>query len=141
MIQKEIAEILNGIEKNEEDMNKQDMRYAKENNCVIVFGASDDLMEFRGGIDDEIDAYEGCTVWVNELGVLKNECDNENCPYFIKMSEGAKYFITALWWQEKGYSWTYKTNIHNIETFDVMEEGECYCRGITFDLKDVRAKK
>lgn len=137
MIQKEIAKILNGVEINEELENKQDRRYAKENDCVIVFGASDDLMELRGALYDEIDCYEGCTVWISKSGVLKNKCDDEYCPYFARMKDGAKHFITALWWEEGEYSWTYKTNIPNIETFNVMEEGNYYCRGIAFDLRDL----
>lgn len=138
MIQKEIAEMLNGVAIYEEDTNKQDMQYAKENGCVIVFGASDDLMEFRGAIDDEIDSYGGCTIMVTESGLLMNECGDERCPYFAKLSKEAKYYVTALWWEEGEYSWTYRTNIPNTKAFDVMEDGKRYCRGIAFDLKDVR---
>jgi hypothetical protein len=34
---------------------------------VAVFGASDDLMEFRGAIYDEAGCYDGGTVYVNSI--------------------------------------------------------------------------
>lgn len=42
----------NEIEKEEEEI-------AKDSGLIVIFGASDDLIEFRGVIYDEIDAWDG----------------------------------------------------------------------------------
>lgn len=44
---------------------------AKEAGLVIVYGASDDLMEFEGAIRDELGAYEGATAYLTPLGCCK----------------------------------------------------------------------
>lgn len=99
---------------------------------VVVFGASDDLMEFQGAIDDEIGAYEGTAVFITEGGLLKNECDSEDCPHFAKMQQAAPW-IEACWEPGDGLSWAYNTDIPH-ETFEIVEDGEPYCRGIVFSL-------
>ena len=43
---------------------------AKGAGLVIVYGASDDLMEFDGAIYDEIGAYGGTEVWVDATGLV-----------------------------------------------------------------------
>ena len=101
---KEIADRLNGMEYGKEpDIGKN------ENNIVVVFGLSDDLMEFRGAIDDELDCYNGTTAHINSNGLFHKEED---------------------------YSWTYKTDIPH-STFDILEDGEKYCRGIVFALDEL----
>lgn len=111
-----------------------DRRYAKENDAVIVFGASDDLIVFQGAIRDEADCYGGATIYFNQSGVLQSECEIEGCPYFEKIKVGASS-IKAVW-NSEGYAWTYETDIPH-ETFDIMDDGEKYCRGIVFMLSDV----
>lgn len=85
---------------------------AEENGLVVVFGASDDLCEVRGAVDDEIDCFDGGKTII----------------------AGAKVKIN---WCKNGYSWTYDTDIPH-ECFDVYENGEKYCRGIVFSISDVR---
>ena len=53
-----LSKKLNGCEYRDE-VSTEVANEAKERGLVIVFGASDDLIEFRGAIYDEIDAYEG----------------------------------------------------------------------------------
>lgn len=106
---------------------------AKRHGLVIVYGASDDLMEFHGAIDDEIGAYNGTTAYIIGSGLLKNDCNDEACPYFLKLQESANT-IEACWDQD-GYSWTFKTDIPHV-TFEITEDGEKYCRGIVFELAD-----
>lgn len=108
-------------------------RIAAENKLVIVFGASDDLCEFRGAINDEVDIGMG-TIPIEKDGVLRNECDERNCPYFAKLIKRASR-IEAVW-GEACIDWTYKTDIPHT-TFDIYEDGEVYCRGIVFSLEDV----
>ena len=95
MINKEIAEMIDGMEYGYE-IRWDIIKYAKENGVVIIFGASDDLMEFRGAIHDEVGGFEGATVWIDQDGILQNECDNADCPYFNRKVSEVKTFITAL---------------------------------------------
>jgi hypothetical protein len=109
---------------------------AKAAGLVIVYGASDDLMEFEGAIYDEIGVYEGGTAFVDAKGLLPErdqiEDDDDLKDYFARQPNAKP--IEALWAEEGEYSWTYKTDIPH-ETFEVIEDG-CppYCRGIVFAL-------
>lgn len=133
MIAKEIATLLDGMEYGEE-IPKHDLQYAKENGAVIVFGASDDLMEFRGAITDELGGYGGNKAYLDKHGLIKNECDNEDCPYFIEKRTHA-ICIEAIW-DSEGYSWIFKTAIPH-ETFEIFDNEKKYCRGIVFRLEDL----
>ena len=107
---------------------------AKKNGLVVVFGYSDDCMEFRGAIDAEVGAYEEGTVFINQSGQLlpEPECGAENCPYFLTAKEASKS-VKAIWHDDGGPCWTYETNIPH-STFDVFENGELYCVGIVFSV-------
>lgn len=135
MNNQELAAKLNNREYRNETTNSEE-REAKKAGLVIVFGASDDLMEFRGAIHDEFDCYGGGSVYLTHVGLLTNECENEDCPHFERLKKTATT-INAVWGTE-GYSWVYKTAIPHA-TFDILEDGEKYYRGIVFALADVSA--
>ena len=124
MTPKEAAEALNNSQYREEG-SKELFAQMNDVGLVAVFGGSDDLMEFRGAIDDEIGAWDGTTVWVDNKGNLEFEGER-----------GIGTKIDALWCEEEGYSWTYRTDIPH-ETFEVLEDDDKYCRGIVFSLSDV----
>ncbi|MCK0547871.1 hypothetical protein KJW28_09250 [Pseudomonas syringae pv. aptata] len=103
-----------------------------------MYGASDDLMEFDGASSEEIDCYDGGTAHVDRQGVLPDRDsleDDEEIAKYAARKKGAKA-IEALWCKETGYSWTYQTDIPHA-TFEVLEDGEHYCRGIVFSLTDL----
>ena len=104
----EFAAILNGSEYRDEMSAHLDM-IAREDGLVVVFGASDDLMEFRGAIYDEVGCYDGGTAYLNSKGLLVNQCDEANCPYF-EIERANAVTIRAIW-DNEGYSWTYETKI------------------------------
>jgi hypothetical protein len=131
---KTLAEKLNGREYGAE-ITKEERREAAAAGLVVVFGASDDLMEFRGVIDDEVGCYGGGSAYLTSDGLLENECASDDCPHFKKMRDDA-YVIEAKW-DCDGYSWVYETSIPHA-TFEILEDGEKYCRGIVFALSDVR---
>ena len=128
---KELALLLNGRPYLNE-ITDDELSDARKNNIVVVFGRSDDLMCLSGGIADEVGCYNGTKVYIISRGVLTNECEDDRCPYFSKLKEKA-HFIKAVW-DKEGYSWIYETDIAH-ETFDIIEGGDKYCRGIVFDLK------
>lgn len=107
---------------------------ARKSGIVIVYGASDDLMEFEGAINDEVGCYNGGTAYITPKGILENKCSEDDCPYFEKEKQAA-VTIEAIW-ATQGYSWIFSTTIPH-ETFNIMEDGDTYCRGIVFSIKDV----
>lgn len=130
---KELAALLDGREIMEEITTEE--AAAKADGLVVVFGASDDLMEFRGAIHDEVGCYGGGTAYLTNTGLLQNDCDNDECPHFAKIKAMAAT-IKAVW-DRDGYSWLYETAIPHT-TFEIFEDGETYCRGIVFALADVK---
>ena len=141
---KELAALLNGREYRKE-IDPFESHDAEMNGIVVVFGASDDLMEFRGAIDDELGAYKGTTAYLTSEGLVQNECENDECPHFRKLKDKAAT-IETMWCETQPisenhipHSWTFKTTIPH-ETFEIVEDGEPYCRGIVFALKDVVSK-
>lgn len=126
---KEFANLISGRQYGYPQFTKEQLQIAKDNGFVIVYGASDDLMEFAGAIEDEGNCFDGGEVYFDKNGVTENE--NDNC-------------IEALWCDneirdEDGslITWTYKTDIPH-ETFMIYDEDESYCRGIVFSINDLK---
>ena len=108
------------------DLTEEQKKYCKENGIVVVFGCSDDLMEFRGAIYDEYDCWGGGTCYLTKDGLFEDDCD---CKYARQAKEKCKS-IKGLWCKGE-YSWEYETDIPH-ETFSVVEDNEPYCKGIIF---------
>jgi hypothetical protein len=128
----EVADKLNGVQYGEEGKILT-LEYCKElrrEGIVVVRGELDDLVEFDGAISDELGAYDH---YFNSKGIVRNECDDDHCPYFAKIM---KYYIVPMWCTIPDYSWTYDTNIPHV-TFDIMEGEDKYCKGIVFKLSDL----
>ena len=127
MTLKEFAERLNGTEYSGYPIfSKEDIGIAKENGFVIITGASDDLMEFEGAIEDEAGCFDGGKVYISKRGVEEDKTKN---------------VINALWCEAEDENgvvipWAYETKIPH-ESFMVYDDGQVYCRGIVFDIKDV----
>lgn len=120
---KEFAKKLNGIGYN--GVTEEQEQEAKELGIVIVHGASDDLMEFRGAMYDEFDCYDGGTCYINEDGELFDE-------EYANMDSPS---IEAVWCdKENGWTWSYKTDIPHA-TFEMTDGDEKYCLGIVFYKK------
>lgn len=122
---KEFAQTLNNRQYGYPQFTKEELEIAKENGFVIVYGASDDLIEFEGAIQDEGSCFDGGTVWFNRERVTDGPITT------------AEKSIEALWCKEDDITWTYKTDIPH-ETFMIYEDDEKYCRGIVFDIEDVK---
>lgn len=130
MNKKELARLIDGREYSYEPF-KDVREVAKDSGLVIVSGASDDLMEFIGAIYDEGGCFDGGKVFFDRTGISQDGDERANC-------------IEAFWCDKfvldqngKVITWTYKTDIPH-ETFMIYENGKPYCRGIVFDLADVK---
>ena len=127
----EFAKMLDGNEMGRE-ISKADAIRAKELGFVVVFGYSDDGAELRGAIDDEISCPDGRTVYLDNDGIF-HECES-GCRHACKAREKCKTIVAI--WDKDGYSWVYETDIPHA-TFDIMEDGQKYCRGTVFDVKSL----
>ena len=153
MTKEELALQLNGRQYGDEISEEQE-RLAKENNLIVIFGASDDLVEFRGALLDEIGAYEGCDFMITKPGteVGTGEYYN-NLPTYFKADElmaveiNEDYpsdghipeRISALWCpkdQDVECAWYIKTELPHA-SFNIMEDGDIECRGIVLNVSDL----
>lgn len=129
---KEFAKSIRGKERSYPQFTKEEIRIAKENGFVIVYGCSDDLMEFEGTIEDEKGVYDGGIAYFNK---------NEICMGIRSERERCPNCIMAHWCEAeengKPICWTYETEIPH-ETFMIYEDGEPFCRGIVFSIEDLR---
>ncbi len=126
--------MLNGREYGFHQFTKEEIRMAEENGLVIVYGASDDLMEFEGAIQDEGYCYDGGKVYFDKNGVSMDGSKKVNV-------------IEARWCDEKRVDengntiiWTYVTDIPH-ETFMIYEDGDPYCEAIVFRLDDLKEER
>jgi hypothetical protein len=135
---KALALKLNGREIGRE-ITREEATRAKENGLVVVYGYSDDTMEIDGAISAEAGAFRGNTIYVTRGGIVELETEDCDCCKYFQTAKKRAKAITAVWHDEGGPVWTYETDIPH-ETFDIMEEGEVFCRGIVFSIEDVESK-
>ena len=139
MTKEELAAQLDGREYRGE-ITREEAATAKSAGLVVVFGASDDLMEFRGAIYDEFGCYGGRTALVDADGLLPEfesaRDDEDACRRYFERKLKARA-IEAIWnGNADGYAWTLKADIPH-EVFAIMEEGEPFSRGIVFSLSSL----
>lgn len=115
----------------------------------MFFGASDDLVEMRGVVSDELDAYNGKTLRLSRSGVPLAAIDDEDEEVLAKHGVldlvreriRAAHVVEACWCKEKdGPSWTFESTVPHV-TFDIREDNEVYCRGIVIDVRDLGPKE
>lgn len=136
MTKESLAEQLNGREYRDE-ITKDEEVQAKDAGLLVVFGYSDDNTEFRGAVNDELGAYEGGEYLLHHGGVLPKDEDHRcDCNYCGYEAKAERCLTLSAVWQSGGYAWIYKTKVPHA-TFDIMEDGEKYCRGIVIDMKDL----
>ena len=134
MDKKEFAAMLSGRSYMSE-ITTSEAGQAKAAGLVVVFGYSDDCMEFRGAIDAEVSCYGGGTAYFSKSGLIKPPlCGGEDCPHFAAAKKDATP-IKAVWHEKgPGPCWTYETEIPH-KTFEIFDEGELRCVGIVFDVE------
>lgn len=130
MTKKEWSQKLNNRQYREEITAEEEIQ-AKKDGVLICFGASDDLLELRGILHDEVGVYTDGQeeVALDSKGVILTE---------ERVSES--HSVVFCIWNEGGYSWYFKSNIP-FEPFDILEEGERYCRGIVLSLEDIKERE
>lgn len=54
------------------NLTREQKETLRKNNWVIVYGASDDLIEFEGAVEDEIDAWDGASISIDKNGIVED---------------------------------------------------------------------
>lgn len=117
-------------------------KQAKRDGLLVIFGASDDLVEFRGVINDEAGAYEGAEILISADGKILEPIDREDSEVLRKHGalesvlekREAAMHITAIWDGPGAVAtWTFETAVPHA-TFDVIEDEDTFCRGIVIEL-------
>ena len=147
LTRQELAERLNNCERGEE-ISKELEQLAKENNLVVLFGYSDDGLEIRGAIYDELGAYNGGEFALIKKGELYSDEEEENtyhktdCDSILPLSEEyaqpeeKERRISLKWLDEGDKSWEIETQMPHSK-FLIREEAEPFSDGIVIDLDEV----
>lgn len=131
----EFAKMLNGREVGNE-ITAEENEIAKINNLMVIYGASDDLVEINGVGADEYGS--GNTLYLTQKGVLTNDCDDPYCPYFNALIKTATASVTPVWCDlNVPISWTYKVTGVEVAKFLIKEGDTLFCEGIVIDLGDI----
>ncbi len=130
---KKWAEKLDGREYGVE-LTLEESEELKALGLVVVFGRSDDLSEFRGAIDDEIDSLDGNDIYVKADGTIAN--NNESTFDHFVPDNNPEFALIVARWICDGYSWVYETDIPH-ESFEIFDDKEPYCKGIIFSVEDM----
>lgn len=126
----ELAARLNGCEYGLETIGST-IKDAQESGLVIVYGYSDDNMEFEGAIHDEVGCYNGGKAFISKSGEVY--ADDGCVP-----EDARQNVIEAIWCDLNTVAaWVYRTDIPH-ETFNIYEDGELFCIGLVFSMEDLK---
>ncbi len=137
MTKEALAQLLNGREYGSE-ISSGEEAIAKQDGLLVIFGYSDDNVELRGAFSDEAGCYDGGTIWLGRSGLLPEHEDHCECKFCGYEKAAAKAATVDCQWgsNNAGYSWIYETKVPHA-TFDIMEDGKKFCRGIVISVSDL----
>ena len=156
----DLAKLLDGNEYRDELYNEYDINIidiCKKNKWVIVYGASDDLIEFNGIINDEDGAWEGTIMKFVKPGDFYKEYEEEDVYHkakdymFVAIEDKELKEIKSsinnwkdykgtpiieMLWCPAGTDMSWQVNVKGapVAKFNVMEDDEIYCEAAIIDL-------
>lgn len=148
MKKEELAARLNG-RTNDEVITRDEHVLAADNGLVVVYGESDDLIEFAGAIYDEIGAWGGvkAVLYKHTKEYSAIICESEAIrdledDFKMYKAMGAmldRHNIVEAVWAPDGIdtTWLIKTGLPHA-SFNVIEDGELFCIGLVLDVKDLK---
>lgn len=128
-----------------EELTREEEQQLREAGLVAVFGASDDLLEFRGAIDEELGAWDGTTAYLvkkkGEWVAISEDDFEEYKEKLLELGYSLVYYsITAEWSPEEDgesiMSWRITSEIPNAKFF-IVEDDDNYCQGLVFSISDM----
>lgn len=124
----EVYDIMNGREYMNE-LTAEEEEELRKSGVVAVFGYSDDNVELRGAVNDELGTWNRIEFYMTCDGLFEPFCEQPCKLYSEAMLKAKK--VTAIF----DHGWRFETDIPHIE-FNINEDGEMFCKGIAFFLKD-----
>ncbi|MYM81134.1 KTSC domain-containing protein [Duganella sp. FT50W] len=106
---------------------------------VVIYGNSDDSFEARGAIIGQQYVYGHGAILIDGKGLLPvrdNIDDDAELRDFFTREPLAKKVRAIFGGVAPEPSWTYTTSLPHA-TFDIMEDGIVYCRGIVISMADL----
>lgn len=100
---------------------------AAEAGLLILFGRSDDLLELRGAVTDEMGQAASGLVLINHGGFVPTENLKGNF-----LEDESLVAIHALWNHDPHRSWVFHIEVPHAP-FEIMEDGMPFCRGVVFE--------
>lgn len=133
MTKEDFAKMINGREQ-DELLSADDCLTASENNLVVVFAYSDDLLELEGAMIDELGCFNGGTFYFEkhferwaDIDDSFEGVDLENLPVIYAVcNDRSKY---------EGF-WYIDTNLEHAR-FETIKDGEPFCSGLIFDYAEL----
>tara|TARA_R110000824_G_scaffold526_4_gene3343 strand:+ start:4885 stop:5349 length:465 start_codon:yes stop_codon:yes gene_type:complete len=143
LTKEELAERINGRSYGSEISESEEVE-AKKAGLLMVFGSSDDLLELRGVIRDEVGAYNGTTIQVDEEGVKPvwengDEKFYDEAVDFFARRDNPSIEIKAVWDDKddpEKCAWDIRTEAPHAK-FTILDEDEPldkFCRGVVIHL-------
>lgn len=137
MTKEELAQIINGTQYPFYPK-KGIIKSAKDNNLVIVYGHSDDLIEIDGAICEEIGAYGGVSFRVCKNGLCERPSEDDygdddfddRFKKYLDNKEKSKIIKAS------GPPWDITTDIPHCK-FNILEDDDVQSVGIVFSLNDI----
>lgn len=132
-----VAEKLNGREYGSE-LTYEEAEQLKSIGLVVAFGYSDDNVEFRGALNDEVGGWEDFEIALLDGNILykcHDDCNEHVCPLW----KGAISRATIIRATFRNDGWKFDAYIPH-EKFTIMEDGEVYGEGIVFAYEDAGGK-
>lgn len=122
---KNIANMLDGRQYLNE-ITDEECKYLEEQGIVAVFGYSDDNVELRGAVDDEVGLFEDGFVIVSKDGSVRTAgmYSSKAC---VKDGEAKIAAYHGIW--------RFETDVPH-EEFTVYEDEDVFGKGIVFYLKN-----
>ena len=118
----------------EKEITRLEAEAARQSGLVVVHGASDDIMRFRGAIKGMIDCYGGGEALILNGELFTDDACKSHCQWSVAALK--KALVIEAVWREDDPCWVYKTDIPHA-TFTVLEGEQPYCKGIVFNIKEV----
>jgi hypothetical protein len=109
---------------------------ASVDDVLILNVAEGDLVELSGLFTAELWAYTGCEFYLTEHGPIEDghECDCPYCGYASAVGAGVK--VNAVWSDDGSPCWRFTLDVPH-STFEIMEGGEVFCRGVVVAKSDL----
>ncbi|HEY9657603.1 MAG TPA: hypothetical protein V6C65_04000 [Allocoleopsis sp.] len=144
MTPEELAAKLNGREYLHE-IQRHEIDEASQHGLAVAFGCSDDELVVVGAIDADRGAYDGGEYYFYNGRLISDaqirEAREPLEAFGIVIDSKTLPKLEIIWAPEElkewGASWLIKTSFPSVP-FDVMEDGNLFCRGAVFRLEDVK---